>query len=234
VQTTLEARERSEALVRRFAADASHELKSPLTVVAGYLDVLRRGGSGDGDQLDRALEGMRKETDRMSRLVGDLVTLAHLEASGAARHDEIDLAPLVRELREEGQIRSAAHEFELQAPEVLLVRADVEGVRHAMRNLLDNAIRHTPPGGTITLGLKRNGSIASISIADTGEGIEPQHLPHVFNRFYRVDAARARSEGSAGLGLAITKAIAEANGGSVAVESEAGKGSVFTLRLPTS
>jgi two-component system OmpR family sensor kinase len=232
VQATAGQRERNEQLTRQFAADASHELKSPLTVIAGYLDVLLRGGADDREQLHRALTGMERETERMSRLVTDLLELAQLEAgSRVMQRETLDVAALLAEERDAAMLRSG-HEVILEIEGEACVRADPEALRQSLRNLIDNAVRHSDVGGTITLALSTDVGAAVIRVSDAGQGIAPEHLPHVFDRFYRADASRSRAAGKAGLGLAITRALIERNDGVITVASAPGKGTTFTIRVP--
>jgi two-component system OmpR family sensor kinase len=233
VQATVGQRERSEVLTRQFAADASHELKSPLTVIGGYVDVLMRGGAEDRAQLDRALAGIQRETERMSHLINDLLALAQLEAgSRAMQRHEVRIADLLREIHEESRLRSASRELRLALDGDARVELDEDALRQALRNLVDNAVRHTDTGGVIAIGLTSDASAAVISVTDSGSGIDARHLPHIFERFYRGDPSRNRSGGEAGLGLAITRALIEANGGSIRAESPAGGGAAFVIRLP--
>jgi two-component system OmpR family sensor kinase len=236
IQETVARREQSEQMTRQFAADASHELKSPLTVISGYVDVLLRGGADDAAARERALIGIQREASRMTRLVSDLLALAQLEAGGLPmQREEIDLAVFVREVYGEARQRSENRRFvlDMHSDEHAMVRADRDGLARAMRNLIDNAVRHTDEGGEITLGLRAEARSAVILVSDDGNGIEAAHLPHVFERFYRADPARSHDgAGSTGLGLAITRALVEAHGGEVGVASTAGQGAVFTIRLP--
>jgi two-component system, OmpR family, sensor kinase len=233
VQSTAGERERSEQLARQFAADASHELKSPLTVISGYLDVLLRGGSEDRAQLQRALAGMQRETERMSRLVTDLLELAQLEAgSRVMQRKTLSLADLLAQERDDAELRSTDHELVLEIEHDATVLADPEALRQALRNLIDNAVRHSDAGARITLTLATDGGAAIVRVSDTGCGIAPEHLPRIFDRFYRADEARSRGVGKAGLGLAITRSLIERNDGVIGVESEPGRGTTFTIRLP--
>jgi two-component system OmpR family sensor kinase len=235
VEATVGQRERSEILTRQFAADASHELKSPLTVIAGYVDVLMRGGAEDRAQLERALAGIQREADRMSRLINDLLALAQLEAgSRVMQPDEVRVAELLTEIRDESRLRSSDREFRLALDGDARVELDEDALRQAIRNLIENAVRHTSDGGVIAIDLTSDASAAIIRVTDDGHGIEEQHLPHIFERFYRGDPARKRTGGEAGLGLAITRALIEANGGSIRAENRDGAGASFVIRLPLS
>jgi two-component system OmpR family sensor kinase len=233
VEATVDQRERSELLTRQFAADASHELKSPLTVISGYVDVLMRGGADDRQQLERALTGIQREADRMSRLVNDLLALAQLEAgSRVMERQEVRIAEVLQEIRDESGLRSAERRFALSLDGDARVSLDEDALRQAMRNLIENAVRHTAEGGSVEIALTSDASAAVIRVTDDGPGIDAQHLPHIFDRFYRGDPSRKRTGGEAGLGLAITRALIEANGGSIRAENPPGGGASFVIRLP--
>ena len=219
---------------RQFTADASHELRTPLTVVKGQVEVaLSR--PRPADDYRQTLQAVNEEVDRLIRLVGSLLTLARADAGQI---------PLAREELDLGNVATAAMEqFEPLARQrdialvvdgggAAPVSADEDLLLQLALNLLDNAVKYTPAGGTITVGWRRDPHHARLSIRDTGIGIPREQLPRLFDRFYRVDVARSRASGGAGLGLAISRWIAEAHDGSIAVESELGHGSVFTLTLP--
>jgi two-component system OmpR family sensor kinase len=224
---------------RRFIADASHELRTPLTAIRGNLDVLNRQAnaqstSPDPDYLE-ALADLRRESSRMGRLLEDLLTLARADAMSSletlrlrpCRLDEL-AAEVIRAATTLGNGKQVA----LDAPEHVTILADADRIQQLMLILLDNALLYTPIGGKVTISVRETGEEALISVSDTGPGIAPKHLPHLFDRFYRVDDARSRISGGTGLGLAIAKAIAQAHQGDITVDSVLGKGSVFTVRLP--
>jgi two-component system OmpR family sensor kinase len=233
VQSTVERRERNEQMTRQFAADASHELKSPLTVISGYVDVLLRGGADDPPERERALIAIQRESSRMSRLVSDLLTLAQLEAgSWPMRQERVDLTFLAGALTDETRQRVEDRRIICLAEPDLIVLADADSLTRAIRNLVDNALHHVPPGGSVILEVVEQGSTAVITISDDGDGIAAEHLRHVFDRFYRIDGARSRNGSSTGLGLAITRAIILAHGGTIDVSSTQGAGTAFTISLP--
>lgn|GEM_PF-235066 len=221
---------------RRFVADASHELRTPLTTVRGNASLLGRYDNLTPEDRHAVVEQIATESERMSRLVGDLLTLARADAGQILRHEPVSLGPLLQNVGH--QARTLA-DGKVSVSVVSLadgtVMGDPDALRQLMLILLDNAIKYTPHGGSVTVGLRtesRAGSpgIARVSVVDTGIGIAHADLPHVFERFYRAD--RARQTGGTGLGLAIGKWIAEAHGGAILVESEAGSGSIFTVSLP--
>jgi signal transduction histidine kinase len=226
---------------RRFIADASHELRTPLTAIRGNVEVLiRQSGRGDRQRmlpetLD-ALEDVRRESERMSRLIGDLLLLARADAAGAGgpiATEPVALDQIAHEVVRTARGLAAGQYLEVFSPRPVLVHGDADRLRQLLLALLDNALRHTPSDGRIVVELGVEADRAAVlRVRDNGEGIAPEDLPHVFERFYRADGARARVTGGTGLGLAIAKAITEAHGGSIAVESRPGAGATFTVHLP--
>jgi len=214
---------------RHFIADSSHELRTPLTVIRGNLDLLKRnlnpGAQGE------ALAAIEREAARMSKIVSDLLLLAQIESPGALEHHPVSLNSLLLEAYERAQPMAGGRHVLLGRQDTVTVMGDADKLRQLITNLVDNAIRYTPEGGSIHLSLRGDGPWARLEVADTGVGIPPEHLPHVFDRFYRADKARSRAQGGTGLGLAIVKGIAEAHGGRVTVTSQPGEGSTFTVWL---
>ena len=219
---------------RRFTADASHELRTPLALLTGRAEVALDRPRTPAEYR-QVLEGVRDDAARMAQLLGELLTLARADQGREAlAWEPVALAELVADtldalapLAEERGVALAAGTL---APCTIL--GDQTRLTQLLVNLIDNALKYTPAGGRVTVGLARDGDAATIAVADTGIGIAPEHLPHLFERFYRVDAARARAAGGAGLGLAIADWIARAHGGQIAVTSAVGGGSVFSVRLP--
>ncbi|HUG32088.1 MAG TPA: ATP-binding protein [Acidimicrobiia bacterium] len=224
--------ERTDAIRRDFVANASHELKTPVSTIIASSEALQIGlQRGDASVVGFAAR-VEDSARQLDRLVGDLLDLSRLEK------DNPELSPvridyLVRDEVERirGEASDKGLDVELQSESVTAM-VNHRDVAIATRNLLDNAIRYTPEGGSITVTVNRDDGHASITIADTGVGIPTRDIERVFERFYRVDAARSRSTGGTGLGLSIVKHVAESHGGSVSVESELGVGSTFTIRLP--
>jgi signal transduction histidine kinase len=222
VDRTLEAQ-------RQLLADTSHELRSPLTVVLANLDLLRRDLAPPEREL--CVGEASSEAQRMRRLVNDLLLLAQADATQVIARAPVALDRLIAETTTTMARQAVAHRFETELASGLIVEGDSERLTQALRNLLENAVRYTPPGTTVRVALAAQpDGLARISIADTGPGIAPGHLPRIWDRFYRVE--RSRAAGGSGLGLAIVRYITEAHGGSVAVESVPGHGAVFQLRLP--
>jgi len=214
---------------KHFVADASHELRGPLTVFKGNLDLLKRNLNEEDRQ--ESLRSMGMETERMTKIVDDLLLLAEIESGHERQQETVSLKDILEEGLNRGQQLAGNRKITIGREEDLTVTGNTHRLRLLMANLVDNAIRYTPQEGNITLSLFREGDYACLEVADTGIGIEPEHLGHIFDRFYRVDKARSRAKGGVGIGLAIAKGIAEQHGGTVMVASEPGKGSTFTARL---
>jgi heavy metal sensor kinase len=222
--------ESSLAEQRRFLADTSHELRSPLTVIRANLAFLwRETGVETRAEILRETEA---EAMRMSRLVADLLLLGQGRDVELLRRDPVRLDELLQELAEQARVLADGRLIVADLGVPLSVRGDRDRLRQLLWNLIENALRYTPPDGTIRLTVRHEAGWAEVSVADTGTGIAPEHLPHLFERFYRVDRARSRATGGSGLGLAIVRHLAEAHGGAVSVESQVGRGSTFRVRLP--
>jgi two-component system phosphate regulon sensor histidine kinase PhoR len=227
--------EKVETMRRDFVANVSHELKSPLTVVAGFLETLSDGEVALDEGRRRAyMELMRDHTQRMQRLVEDLLTLSALESSRALNDEAaVDIAALLAGLRDEALALSAGrHRIELRADDEVLLLANAQELRSAFGNLVINAVRYTPTGGDIRLAWTRRGTQGVFSVSDSGPGIEPRHIPRLTERFYRVDNSRSRETGGTGLGLAIVKHILTRHQAVLEIESEPGKGSIFSAVFP--
>ncbi len=219
---------------RRFMADAAHELKTPLTVIKGNVEVtLKKDRSAE--EYREVLIGNLAQVERLITLTRPLLTLARFAGERPpVTLTPLALEPLLKDLI--GELAVLAEDrtitLTLDAHSVPPVMGDEGWLRHLLINLLDNALRYTPSGGTVLVSLGHSGEQVVIAVKDTGQGIAPEHVPHLFERFYRAEPARDRDSGGSGLGLAIVKEIAEAHGGTVQVESTVGHGSVFTVMLP--
>ncbi|CAM5505619.1 histidine kinase OS=Streptomyces aurantiogriseus OX=66870 GN=GCM10010251_05930 PE=4 SV=1 [Streptomyces aurantiogriseus] len=232
VHGALHARQQSEMRVRQFVADASHELRTPLASIRGYAELTRRGREQVGPDTRHALGRIESEAGRMTLLVEDLLLLARLDAGRPLQFEQTDLVPLVVDTISDARAAGPDHVWRLELPdEPALVSADAARLQQVLVNLLANARTHTPPGTTVTARVQRRGPWLCVDVQDNGQGIPPDLLPHVFERFARGDSARSRSTGSTGLGLAIVQAVATAHGGAVTVDSVPGQ-TVFTVHLP--
>jgi heavy metal sensor kinase len=219
---------------RQFTADASHELRTPLTAMKGQVEVaLSR--PREAAAYREVLQAVNEEVDRLIRLVGSLLTLAKADAGQIPIACEaVNLGELITAAVE--QVRPVARQRHLElrvehGPDVTL-EADEDLLLQLLLNLLDNAVKYTPAGGQVTVGWGADGRHVDLWVRDTGIGIASEHLPRIFDRFYRADKARSRAEGGAGLGLSICRWIVDAHGGSIFVESALGKGTAFTVKLP--
>ena len=220
--------------MRRFVGDASHELRTPISIIRGEADVALAQERGAAE-YKQALALVLDESRRISRLLDDLLNLARADAGRVKlRAEEFYLNELLAECCRSAQPAAGARGVTLAcAPEGdLAFRGDEELLRRMVMNLIDNAIRYTPAGGRVTASLASRGADVAIRITDTGAGIAPDVIPHLFERFYRGDKARSRQDGGFGLGLAIVKWIAESHHGAVEVASAPGAGSAFTVTLP--
>ena len=220
-----------ERLRREFIANAAHELRTPLTNLKGYLEALRDGVI----EPDRAtLESLWEEAERLVRLSESLDTLASGDAGPPRSIVDLDLARSIRAAVDLASpaLLSAGLELAVDVPPVLGARADPDGLAQVLGNLLQNAIRYTPHGGQVTVRARAGGQDVVVSVANTGPGIPPEDLPHVFERFYRVEKSRDVARGGAGIGLAIVRHLVETAGGRVGVESERGL-TRFWFSLPS-
>jgi signal transduction histidine kinase len=225
---------------RRFVADASHELRTPLTSLKGLAEILVIGAHGNDTRvIEESAQAINSELDRLIRLVTDLLTLSRLGsarngASPTARRTRVDICATIGAVASQmaplAEARGVTLTHGCVSP--LFVLGDAGQVKQVLLNLADNALRYTPKGGAVTLRGKPDGDTARIEVQDTGSGIDPHDLPHIFERFYRGDASRSRAAGNSGLGLAIAHGIVEAHGGAISVRSTPGVGTCFTIMLP--
>ncbi len=226
--------QRSGETQRRFCDIAAHEMKTPLTILQGNLDVALMKAR-TSEEYREALINNLEQVGRLIALTRSLLTLANFTSGKPPVHlVPLVLGPMIQDIVDEltplADDRRISLSFEPQSvPSVL---GDAQWLKQALINLLDNALHYTPSGGAVTVHLQAVREGVAVAVEDTGHGIEPEHLPYLFERFYRTDWARAKDAGGTGLGLPIVKEIAEAHGGTVSVTSQVDKGSVFTLRLP--
>ena len=225
--------EHLEAMRKDFVANASHELRSPLTVIAGYLETLSLD-TGMDPTLKGPIAEMRRQSARMTSIVEDLLTLSKLEAvAGTVSGEPIDVPILLAQLRRDVLARIAHPlEVQLQIDSRCALSVDEAQVHSAFSNLLDNAAKYTPANGVITVRWWDDEAGGHLSVQDTGIGIAAEHIPRLTERFYRVDAGRSRATGGSGLGLAIVKHVLQRHGGSLEIKSEEGHGSTFTCHFP--
>jgi two-component system phosphate regulon sensor histidine kinase PhoR len=225
-----------------FFGNVSHELKTPVTAIRGAIETILDDPEMGAEDRSRFLDAARRHASRLSALVTDLLALARLEDDPRAlQRSSVDLVAVVGEVLAAAEAGATRRSIELvlrldvgDAPARFTIEADEEAVRQAVSNLVDNAVAHSPESARVEVVLARVGEVVELEVRDHGSGIPPEAIERVFERFYRVDAARSRERGGTGIGLSIVKHVAQAHGGTVAAESELGVGSTFTLRLPVS
>ena len=220
----------------RLSADVSHELRTPLTTIRGNIDLLRRGAANPDDcstcsaeELNEALTAVEGELERMSRLVADLLLLSQADAGLSLRKQSVELDTIILDVYRQARVMTHDVTIQLGHEDQAVIQGDPDRLKQLLMNLLVNAIKHTPAGGSITLSLYPEPEWVRVIVADTGRGIAPTDLPHIFERFYR---AENNDQSGIGLGLSIAQWIAQTHGGQITVTSELGKGSAFTLWLP--
>ncbi|MGW2566591.1 sensor histidine kinase [Streptomyces sp. NPDC001537] len=228
VESAYRTREDSAAQLRRFVADASHELRTPLSAIRGYLQLYDKGMLSDPDERKRAWERVLAETDRMGRLVDELLTLARLDQQPELRFRNVDVSRLVRDAAEDLRVQQPDRPIKVAADGAVLVHADESGLRQVLGNLVGNVRTHTPADVAVRLGVEREDGVVRLCVADEGPGLCAQDAARVFDRFFR-----AGGGAGSGLGLAIVQGVVEAHGGEVTVETAPGEGLRATVTLPS-
>lgn len=232
VGDALERRQASEERLRHFAADASHELRTPVANIRGHAELALRTTCPVPGEVRRALDRIQSESERMSRLVDDLLLLARIEAGRALDRSRVDLTRLVLDATDDARAAGPEHRWRLDLPEEsVTTEGDEHRLHQAVGNLLANARTHTPAGTEVTVRLITDDRRVRLTVTDDGPGVEEDLLPEIFGRFVRADHGRSRTTGSTGLGLAIVHAVVTAHGGTVEVASRPGR-TVFTMTLP--
>ncbi|MDQ2716195.1 MAG: HAMP domain-containing histidine kinase [Chloroflexota bacterium] len=244
IEQAFEAQRASERRAHRFISSASHELRTPLTSIRGLTEVLMRGAKDNPETTQRVLKLMKNESERMTRLVNDMLTLARIDEGRPFQNQRVDLVDIAIEGVEQAKVLAGEDYkvlLDLATEERLMVLGDVDRLKQVLFILFDNAIKHSRPAsdGKIILRLDRQNGQALMQVIDNGCGIGPEDLPHVFDRFYRGQHVPPyKQEGTpitgAGLGLAIALAIVQAHHGDICVQSEVGTGTTFTVKLPCS
>jgi len=227
----------SDRLKTAFISDVTHELRTPLTVIKGTIETLQDGALDDLEARGPFLESMNRETERLIRLVNDLLVLTRTDGGALnLRLGAVDLAELAqarcRHLQGAADKRQVRLRVAAVDEEPFTISADADRMAQVLDNLLDNAVRYSPTGGEVTVSLARDGDEVVCRVSDHGAGIPAEHLPFIFERFYRADPSRERGrEGGSGLGLSIVRGLVQAQGGSVSAESAAGQGTTITFRF---
>jgi len=229
--------QRLEAVRRDFVANVSHELKTPITSIKGFIETLRDGAIRKPGDAEKFLEIVAKQADRMDSIIEDLLLLSRVERDVREEMVVLENAPVRAVILEAVQVcEPKAHDKDIRiavnCPEGITARINAALLEQAIINLVDNAIKYSEPGCPVSIEAEERASEVTISVRDRGCGIEPEHLPRIFERFYRVDKARSRKLGGTGLGLSIVKHIVQAHGGTITVESTLGAGSTFSIHLP--
>lgn len=215
---------------RRFVADASHELRTPLTTIRGNAALLQRDPPISEDDRIAVVGDIASESERMINLVNELLTLARADTGRVLNSEPVLIQPLIDELYRTTTLLDPTRPFTYQGAPDIVVQGDRNAIKEILLILVDNALQHTPASAQITVSADTSGDEIAIHVTDTGTGIDPSHLPHIFDRFYRGDPSRTGK--GTGLGLAIAKALVEAQHGRVTVQSQLGQGSTFTIYLP--
>lgn len=228
---------RSDAIRRDFVANASHELRTPLTVMQGYVEMMLDTPGSHADYWHKPLEQMHNQAERMRKIVEDMLILSALEGNDTKlKQEPVNVCTLLTQLVDEAQQLSGkrGHIIQLDLASDKGLLGHEEYLRSAFTNLVSNAVRYTPDGGTISVRWWQDDTGAHLSVTDTGIGIAPEHLPRIMERFYRVDSARSRATGGTGLGLAITRHVLERHNANLTIESDVGIGSCFCCHFPLS
>jgi two-component system OmpR family sensor kinase len=231
IEAGYRAREASERKLRRFVADASHELRTPLAAVRAYAELFGRGAAERPADLERSMAGINRESERMSLLVEDLLLLARLDEGRPLEQERVRLDQVAREAIDAARAVEPGRTIEAELEEAVVI-GDHDRLRQVVDNLLANVRAHTPAGTPARVRVAPNGAAALVEVADEGPGLDEEQLEHVFERFFRTDASRARASGGVGLGLSIVDAVVRAHGGEATASSRPGEGTTIRLQLP--
>jgi two-component system OmpR family sensor kinase len=232
IESSFATLQQSEHRMRRFASDASHELRTPISAISAYTQLFHRGASEHAEDLPRVMSGIEREAGRMSRLVEDLLLLARFDEHHLIEVDPVELVGLVAEAIETAQMVGPGWPITLSAEGPVEVLGDSSALRQVVDNLFANVRAHTPPGTPTVVHVGISGEEAVVEVADAGPGIDEELIESMFERFVRADPSRSRATGGAGLGLAIASAIMRAHGGSIDARKGSGGGVTFEIRLP--
>ena len=218
-----------------FVSNVSHEMRSPLTVLSGYLEMFLDNPPKDEQSFKLGIKNMYQQAMRMQRLVTDLLALSKMETAPVEHTKQVDISTLLVSLKENAEVlaQDKHHKITLEADESLNLRGNIDELHSLFANLINNAVRYTPENGEISIVWKKDHNEAVFSVTDNGPGIAGQHIPHLTERFYRADVDRSRESGGTGLGLAIAKYAVERHDGNLAISSELGKGSTFSCYFPS-
>lgn len=224
--------EEAYAMQQRFVANASHELRAPLTAIQANLELLERHRALPPEEREVAVREASREAHRLTTLVNDLLSLARADAGLALNRRRVELDGVVLQTVATVRHLASGRRLEVETLEPVMVLGDEERLRQLVLIVLDNALKYTSSGGTVTVSVRREGETAAIEVRDTGIGIDANDLPHVFDRFYSADVGRSRDRGGTGLGLSIARWIVEQHGGRIAIESRPDQGTTVTIAVP--
>jgi two-component system OmpR family sensor kinase len=231
-QRALDAQARTERQLRQFVADASHELRTPLTTLRGYTDLYRAGGLDEEAALEQAMMRINTESRRMADLVEDMLLLARLDQGRPLARERVAMSELVDDAVSDARAVEPDRTINSHVDDGVVVFGDEDRLRQVVGNLFTNIRVHTPPATPIDVKLSANDGRCRLVVADHGPGVDPSHVAHIFDRFYRADSARSRDRGGTGLGLSIAASVVEAHGGAIAYSETFGGGATFTVELP--
>jgi two-component system OmpR family sensor kinase len=232
IEEAFDERSASEARLRQFIADASHELRTPVATIRGYAELYRRGGLEEREELRQAMRRTEAETVRMGTLIDDLLLLARLDQGRPLERAPVDLGVLAVDAAADARVRAPERRVTASVSEGVVVNGDEHRLRQVVANLVSNALVHTPPGAAIEARVRTDNGSAVLEVHDDGPGMSPDVAAHAFERFYRADRSRSRQYGGSGLGLSIVQAIVDAHGGSVTLDTGLGNGTTVRVELP--
>src|SRR6267378_3703608 len=232
IESAFAERTASNSRLRRFVADASHELRTPLTSIRGYSEMLRRGAAESPEDAELARRRIEEESIRMTGLVDDMLVLARLDQGRPLEQEPVDLQAIATDAVADARAVAPQRDIKLVSPGPVIVNGDDTRLRQVLGNLVRNALVHTPPESPIDVSLTTEDSVALLSVADHGPGLDPEEVDRIFEPFYRADPSRSRDSGGAGLGLSIVSAVVIAHGGHVMVRETDGGGATFEVELP--
>jgi two-component system OmpR family sensor kinase len=232
IEEAFDERSASEARLRQFIADASHELRTPVATIRGYAELYRRGGLEEREQLQQAMRRTEAETLRMGSLIDDLLLLARLDQGRPLERGPVDLGVLAVDAAADARARAPERRVTTSVSEGVLVNGDEHRLRQLVTNLVSNALLHTPPDAPIEARVRSDNGSAVLEVHDDGPGMSPDVAARAFERFYRADPSRSRHHGGSGLGLSIVRAIVDAHGGTVTLDSALGRGTTVRVELP--
>jgi two-component system OmpR family sensor kinase len=232
IEEAFDERSASEARLRQFIADASHELRTPVATIRGYAELYRRGGLEEREQLQQAMRRTEAETLRMGSLIDDLLLLARLDQGRPLDRAPVDLGVLAVDAAADARVRAPERRVTASVSEGVVVNGDEHRLRQLVANLVSNALVHTPPDAPIEARVRSDNGSAVLEVHDEGPGMSPDVAARAFERFYRADPSRSRHHGGSGLGLSIVRAIVDAHGGTVTLDSALGRGTTVRVELP--